>query len=132
MFDAKKIESIAIKAKTERWEYPKIFNALKEAGVEYYETKVANHEIIYYGSGKNLTEAVPENFQKLFIAEKFDLNAVKKALHTHQTEKTSYEEFLKGIALAGVNSYRVDMEKRTVSYLGKNPGEEYVEKVPQF
>jgi uncharacterized protein YbcV (DUF1398 family) len=39
--------------------------------------------------------------------------------------------FLHEIASAGVVRYRVDMDARTVSYLG-GAGQAYVEKVPQF
>ena len=40
MFDRGRIEEIAEKSKVEKWPYPKIFNALKAAGVEYMELLV--------------------------------------------------------------------------------------------
>jgi hypothetical protein len=46
----KRVEEIFTRSKQEKWAYPKIFDALKEAGVEYYETGVATHDIVYHGS----------------------------------------------------------------------------------
>jgi uncharacterized protein YbcV (DUF1398 family) len=132
MFDKKKIEEILIISKSEQWDYPKKFNALKNAGVAYYDVTIADRGITYYGNGQSFTEPVFAGFQNLEIAEKFDVEAFKKALHKHQVEKTPYEDFLKDTAKAGIHYYRVDMSKRTISYCGKKPGEEYIEKIPQI
>ena len=43
----------------------------------------------------------------------------------------TYMEFLEQLAEAGVQSYRVDMSERTITYMGAS-GEKYVEKVPDF
>src|SRR4051794_26219921 len=102
MFDQKRIAEISQKSKSERWDYPRTFNALKEAGVQYYETQVSDHQITYYGSGPNLIEPAPADFQTLQVSQKFDAEAVGGVIRKHQTERTSYGDFLKGIALAGV------------------------------
>lgn len=131
VFDKKAIQEISKKSKAERWAFPKTFNALKEAGVEFYDVDVATHRITFHGAGQKLTEDSPAGFQILNVGHHFDANLVHKAIMKHQTEKTSYLDFLKDIANAGTVFYRVDMAKGAIIYKGKNPGEEHVEKVPQ-
>jgi|SRR5262245_26118506 len=129
MLDRKKMEEIPVKAKRDQWPYPKIFEALKEAGVESYETKVSTHEITYYGGSDTWTEPVPPGFQPLAVSPTFDQDGVQAALRRTQKKETDYPQFLKEIAAAGVASYRVDMAARTVTYRGRG-GESYAEEVP--
>jgi uncharacterized protein YbcV (DUF1398 family) len=130
MFDRNTIEEIAEKSKAEKWPYPKIFNSLKDAGVEYYETSVSTHEIVYHGSGESWAEPAPEGFVTLEISSTFDAAGVRDAILRNQRKETDYTEFLQGIAAAGVTHYRVDMNTREIAYMGH--GEQYVEKVPDF
>lgn len=60
---------------------------------------------------------------------KFDREALVKALRTDQAGKSTFPEFLQAAWKAGVVSYDVDFEKRTVAYRGAF-GEEYVEDYP--
>jgi uncharacterized protein YbcV (DUF1398 family) len=126
----KRVEEIFTKSKQEKWPYPKIFDALKDAGVEYYETEVATHGIIYHGSGDSISEPPPLGFTPLKVSADFDAAGVKLAIERNKT-KPDYMVFLQEIASAGVVRYRVDMSARTVSYLG-GAGQAYVEPVPQF
>lgn len=130
MFDRGRIEEIAEKSKVEKWPYPKIFNALKAAGVEYYETSVLTHEIVYHGSGESWTEPAPDGFGTLQVSPEFDGAGVKEAILRNQRKETDYTGFLQGIAAAGCTHYRVDMNTREIAYMGH--GEQYVEKVPDF
>lgn len=126
-----KVEEISRVSKLEKWPYPRTFNSLKDAGVESYKTNVSNHELTYNGDGKSWVEKAP-NAPTIDISKTFDATAVAMVIQKHTTEKTSYETFLKGIATAGVVCYVVDMNKNEISYQGANPGESYVEKIPQF
>lgn len=126
----KHVEEIFTKSKQEKWPYPKIFDALKEAGVEYYETDVATHSIVYHGSGNSIPEPTPPRFTALKPSASFDAAEVKLAIERNKI-KPDYLVFLQEIARAGVVRYRVDMGERTVSYLG-GAGQAYVEKVPQL
>ncbi|MCA9810120.1 MAG: DUF1398 family protein [Candidatus Dadabacteria bacterium] len=130
MFERGRIEEIAEKSKVEKWPYPKIFNALKAAGVEYYETSVSTHEIVYHGSGESWTEPAPKGFGTLQVSPEFDGAGVKEAILRNQRKETDYTGFLQGIAAAGCTHYRVDMNAREIAYMGH--GEQYVEKVPDF
>ena len=131
MFDLDAIKEITEKSKTEKWPYPQIFNALKAAGVEYYETSVSTHEIVYHGSGESWTEPAPEGFGALQVSPEFDGAGVREAILRNQRKETSYTEFLEGIAAAGCTHYRVDMNTREIAYMGDS-GEAYIEKVPDF
>ena len=68
----KRVEEIFTKSKQEKWPYPKIFDALKDAGVEYYETEVATHGIIYHGLGDSISEPPPLGFTPLKVSADFD------------------------------------------------------------
>jgi uncharacterized protein YbcV (DUF1398 family) len=109
---------------------PKIFDALKDAGVEHYETAVATHGIVYHGSEDSISEPLPPGFTPLKVSVNFDAAGVKLAIERNKT-KPDYMVFLQDIARAGVVRYRVDMSARAVSYLG-GAGQAYVEPVPQF
>lgn len=98
--------------------------------MEYYETEVATHGIIYHGSGDSISEPPPLGFTPLKVSADFDAAGVKLAIERNKT-KPDYMVFLQEIASAGVVRYRVDMSARTVSYLG-GAGQAYVEPVPQF
>ena len=132
MFDKKRVGEIAVKGKVEKWEYPRIFNALKDAGVEYYETSVSTHHIVYHGNGDSVEERPPADFKKLLISDKFNATGVKDAVKRTQNKETDYGQFLQEIASSGVIKYKVDMDERTVTYIGSNDDERYIESVPNF
>jgi len=126
----KRVEEIFTKSKQDKWPYPKIFDALKRAGVDYYETEVATHGVVYHGSEASISEPPPPGFTPLKVRSHFDAAGVKLAIERNKT-KPDYMVFLQEIARAGVVRYRVDMSARAVSYLG-GAGQAYVEPVPQF
>jgi uncharacterized protein YbcV (DUF1398 family) len=125
-----RVEEVFTKSKQEKWAYPKVFDALKDAGVEYYETDVATHDIVYLGSGDAVPEPPPPEFTPLKPSARFDAAGVKLAVERNKS-KPDYLVFLEAIARAGVVRYRVDMSAREVSYFGA-AGQAYVERVPQF
>jgi uncharacterized protein YbcV (DUF1398 family) len=59
----------------------------------------------------------------------FDEEALIKALRVDQAGESTFQEFLDASWRAGVVSYNVDLEARTVAYQGCN-GEEYIEAYP--
>ena len=130
MFQPAQIKKILAEAAAQKWPYPKVFDALKAAGVEYYETVVPRHEITYHGAGGQLKEGAPDGFQPVQAADQFNQPGVRAAILRTQRRETDYPQFLREIAAAGVHTYRVDMKDRTVSYKGAR-GELYVETVPQ-
>jgi len=128
--NSKIVQEIAERGKREQWPYPRIFDALKNAGVESYAVEVSNRRIVHHGGDVEWVEPSPPEAVTLPIADRFDEDALKLALRRVQEKKTDYIEFLREIADAGVGSYRVDMKTRTVTYAGR-AGEEHVENVPR-
>ena len=129
MLNKKKLQEILQQSVQKKWTYPAIFDALKAAGVEFYETEVPRHQVVYHGGGEQWGETPPPLDKPYHVGPCFDRNAIQLALRRVQNRQTDYTQFLKEIAAAGVVKYRVDMPKRTVTYLGKE-GESQVELVP--
>src|SRR5882672_6164270 len=102
MIDKEAIKEIYRKAAEEKWSYPQIFDALRDNGVERYETNVLTHEIKYVGGGTSFTEGTPAGFQLLKVGSKYDEEALKKALLRVQSREITYPQFLAEIAAAGV------------------------------
>lgn len=130
MISEQEIKDIHQKSRDQKWSYPQLFNALKEAGVERYETNVLTHEITYVGGGLTIKFPPPAEFQTLTLGSQFDEPLLKKALKRVQAGETNFAEFLAEIAAAGVPYYRVDMRPRTVTYHGQRRIDKLVEMVP--
>jgi uncharacterized protein YbcV (DUF1398 family) len=124
----KSVEEIFTTSKQETWAYPNIFEGLKDAGVEYYETAVATRGIAYHGSGDAIPESPPPRFTRW--KPSFDARGVKLAIERNNSKPDDLV-FLEEIARAGVVRCRVDRSAREGSYFGA-AGQEYVEKVPPF
>lgn len=130
MLDKNKIREIATKSKKEHWPYPKIFNALQEAGVECYEVHVPTNQVVYHGKGQQVNEIASQRESSITIASTFDPDKVRGAIEANQQKKTTYSEFLEGIACAGVVRYRVEMPTRQIYYCGHRLHEQLIEPVP--
>jgi uncharacterized protein YbcV (DUF1398 family) len=130
MFDKEKILEIIEMGRIEKWPYPRIFEALKNAGVEYYEVDVATHEIVYHGHSQKMIEKSTGNEGSLAVAPHFSLSNLQQAILRNQKDG-DYPRFLQDIAAAGVACYEVNMKQRKVIYNGKNK-EQYAEAIPSF
>ncbi len=130
MFDESTIHKLDQLARDNKWTYPQLFEALKNAGVDRYEVDVLKHEIKYIGGGATVPVAAPEGWTPLPRAEKFNAIELTQALERIQKGDTTYPQFLAEIAAAGVSFYRVDMHPRTVTYHGPTREDKLVEKVP--
>jgi len=128
--NSKSVEEIFATSKQEKWAYPKIFEGLKDAGAEYYDTAIATRGIEYHGSGDAIPESPPPRFTRLKRSASFDARGVKLAIERNKS-KPDYMVFLEQIVPAGVVRYRVDRSAREVRYFGA-AGQAYVEKVPPF
>lgn len=128
-----RINTILKEAKKEQKPYPQTFLALKEAGVtEYTVAWQADYEAVYKGNFGECHEAAPAGFMPVTIASDFSLEAAKQAVRNVQQKKTNYVEFLAEIGAAGVSHYRVDMQKRTVTYYDPSEKFSYMEVVPEI
>lgn len=127
--DEASLQQVYKKAAENKWLYPRLFDALKDIGVERYDVDVLKFEITYVGSDTAITHPAPPGFTPHALGT-FDAAVFKTALARAQKQETSYPQFLAEIAAAGIARYRVEMNTRTVAYHGKSPGETIVEPVP--
>lgn len=130
MTNTEKIAEIRRRAKSEQWDYPKHFNALKDAGVTSYHVDVASEATTFFLNSDTWQELISPR-EPLHIAPRFDQDKLKKALARHQNKETTYEQFLAEIAQAGVKSYVVTFDTRKVTYKGAS-GEKFDESIPSF
>lgn len=130
LFDEKRVAQIAKRGKTESWPYPKVFHDLKEAGVTSHEVWIEAFKSIYKNGSQEWIEPIPDDFYPVETQDPFNETAVQHALIRHQNHETTYVEFLKNIAAAGVISYTVDMSAQTVTYKGRS--DFYIQHIPPY
>lgn len=129
MLSLDEIEQIRNMAAKEKWGFPRIFAALKAAGVTGYQVDVATHATTFEcDTGETILEQAQGH--RLTVVDTFIAEQVRAAIEQHQRQATSYEQFLVDIAAAGVASYQVNMQQRTISYYAQNHLAQYVEKIP--
>jgi len=123
-----KIKEVYKQAVAGQWSYPQLFKGLKAAGVRSYTMDVLRYTIEYSGDGETFFETGPADWK--VTAGAFNIEEVIKAVRRTQRRETDYPTFLKEIAAAGIPKYYVSMTENTVSYVGADPKNKYVEKVP--
>lgn len=125
------VRQIHEESKSERWPFPKTFEALKGAGVAAYRYDVPTGETVFMGaSGISLSE-LPSGAGRVEIAPDFDQQAIASAIKKHSVEHTPFQDFRTDAARAGVEYWEVSMENRTVKYCGAG-GCQHTEQVPQL
>jgi len=117
-------------SKQEKWPYPQTFQAFVEAGVTSYRTDLTDNVTVYYGDGDSYEDRHSTMAERLEIADRFQGDEVQKGLRHHQEHRTTYTDFLKTMAEAGVQYYMVDMASRKITYTSGRPDEAYTESVP--
>ncbi len=132
MFNSQKIVEISKVSKAEKWPFPKTFNALAEAGVEFYDVDLRKGSITYHGNGFQMTENDVPDLKNPPPCGEYNLEGLKEAIHIHQVKRTPYSEVMKEVVKAGISHYRVDILARTCTYFGKNSGETYAENIPAW
>ncbi len=125
------VKRITQQSKQEKWQYPKTFQALVEAGVTSYRTDIATNSTTYSGNGVDYVEELLSLSKGLEVSTIFHKDAVKQALEHHQKFNTPYANFLKDIAAAGVNYYLVDMVSRVIKYTSGRADEAYIQSIPK-
>lgn len=126
------IKSIVDQAHQEWWPYPKQFDALKMIGVTGYTVDVTKVDRSYNTYEGSYTLPIPGNYSPTTAAPLYDETAFLDALHQRIQKKLTYSEFLHAIAVAGIATYKVDMDKRTVTYCDIHGGSAHVQNVPVF
>jgi uncharacterized protein YbcV (DUF1398 family) len=109
--------------------YPDLATKLLAAGVLSYTVDTSSGLIIYRVDG-GLIHLGGHASEPLSIARNFDEALTIKAIRDNQQGKTTYPEFMQGIADAGVRFYEASLktEKPNVTYIGI--GGSYEEDIP--
>ncbi|WP_168120884.1 DUF1398 family protein [Paenibacillus sp. HB172176] len=128
--NVEEVKRISIESKRDKWPYPKTFHALLEAGVTSYRTSVSNNHTVYEGENSQYEDRDGALASTLEVAELFQADAVRKGLEHHQKHRTSYFDFLKDMAEAGVQFYEVNMSARAICYTSGRAEESYSETIP--
>jgi uncharacterized protein YbcV (DUF1398 family) len=109
--------------------FPDVVEKLVELGVESYHADLYRHEKTYYmPSGDSHGER--ETKLPLFpVADTFDVDGVREAIHRVQKVEVNYIEFMDQIARAGVAHYWVYLTGEKAVYVGRR-GESWTELFP--
>ncbi len=127
------IQKILSESKVLKWPYPKLFEALKRAGVQSYTVAFAHgdgYNATYRGNFGSFKENAPSAYIALAATKAFDSARVIEALQKHISGHTDYVGFLTHMAQSGVTHYKVDMRKRTVAYFDNDEENYHEEHVP--
>lgn len=125
------IEAIQQEAQIHQWPFPKIFEALKAAGIMSYTITLTDHyHAIFKGSFGIIEQNGLENYKSLSASKAFSSIAVREAIVNHMAGKTDYERFLDDIAKAGVSHYTVNMQTREIRYFNPDETQYHQEIVP--
>ena len=122
------IKEVYQKARASHWSYPQLFKGLKDIGVRSYTMDVLHYTIEYSSDQATFLETGPSGWKVELGA--FNEAEIIKAVRRSQRRETDYPTFLKEIAAAGVPKYYVSMSEDTVSYVGSDDKNKYIEKVP--
>ncbi len=92
--------------------------ALKQLGVERYESYLTDGHSQYFGSEGYNIESSPVH-EKLTIAEKSNKENFLQHLSLHAQRKTNYIEMSRGLAESGIEKWVVNTSANTISYYDK-------------
>lgn len=129
----KNVEAIIKISKAERWPYPRIFETLKENGIKFYIVKLGQeYYASYVGEFGEYLEPAPLEYTPLSPSGTFNADGVIAAINRSIAKEITYVEFLESIASSGVTHYKVDMEKRRITYFNKDESQYHTETIPVF
>ena len=109
--------------------FPNFAEGLRKAGITQNIWHLPSCQSIYLTQFGSVAYQGTPLINAIVDVPPFDRSSIIKALKDDQTGLTSFPEFLNAAWQAGVVSYIVDFEKRSVSYFGVL-GECYTEAYP--
>jgi len=107
---------------------PQYLEALKNIGVDYYDSFITDGHSEYFGRGGH-TVVSPPVHEKLTIAETSNRESFLKHLDLHNQGKTNYLEMSTGLADSGIEKWTFDTNKMTIAYYDKVGNEILVEAI---
>jgi uncharacterized protein YbcV (DUF1398 family) len=128
MFTLDQIKNAHSKVKSGA-DFPSYIQELKQLGVTFYQTYVADGHTDYYG-GDHFTITSPAKYDSLEIAETSSSNQFKDDLLAHQQGKTDYPTFCQDCAKSGIEKWSVCLESMTCTYYDEAGNKILVEDIP--
>lgn len=124
-----KAEEITL-AYAESSTYPDLVKRLITIGILSYSVDVSTGIILYrLAKGENLVQR--GHLHNRTVAGHFNRELTVQAIRENQQGKTTYAQFMEGIARAGVRFYEATFEgNKRVTYIGAEG--EYEEEIPVF
>lgn len=110
-------------------DFPAYIRDLKNLGVSYYETFVADGHTDYYGADSYKATS-PAKYENNTIAATANGTEFRADLKAHQEGKTNYPTFCGNAARSGVDKWAVCMVEMTCTYYDKSGSKILVEAIP--
>lgn len=129
MFSIQQIEKEHEKVKSGA-DFPKYIQALKQMGVQSFQTLVKDSSTTYLGTNNNTLTSEPQ-YDSLFIADEVATDTFKTKLREHQQGKTDYFTFCSDCAVSGIEKWVMDLEKMTCVYYDKTGNDILTEQIPE-
>ncbi len=128
MFTTEQIKQAHSKVKSGA-DFPAYIKDLKQLGVTFYETYVADGHTDYFGNDDYHLSS-PAKYNTLAVAEVCNAEPFKADLSAHQQGKTDYPTFCKDTAKAGIEKWAVSIDGMTCTYFDKAGNKILVEQIP--
>jgi uncharacterized protein YbcV (DUF1398 family) len=96
--------------------FPVLAEVMRQAGIHRNERTLPAGQSVYVTDTGAVVETTPSLIAAMSDVPTFDRDAVIDALRADQRGHTTFPEFLTAIWAAGVTSYVVDLDQRTVTY----------------
>lgn len=128
MFTLEQIKTAHSKVKSGA-DFPNYIGEIKQFGVSYYETFVAEGNTEYFGHN-NYNISAPAMYSKLTIERKCNIADFKKSLKEHQQGMSDFATFVRDCARNGVEKWIVRLAPMTCTYYDTEGNEVLVESIP--
>lgn len=128
MFTVEQIKEAHSKVKSGA-DFPKYIQAIKQLGVNAFETWVFDSHTKYFGKDGYQTKSQPM-YENMDITEKSDKNQFSNYLKIHQQGKTDYNTFCRHCAETGIEKWFASLDEMTCTYFDKAGNKILVEKIP--
>ena len=106
---------------------PDYLRALKDIGVEYYDSYITDGHSEYFGGGAKVIS--PPAHETFPVADTSDKQRFLGHVEAHKQGKTDYFQMSQGLAASGVEKWRFNTNAMTLTYFDKTGAVLLTEKI---
>ena len=113
--------------------YPVFMSRLQQAGVQRYTVRLSDNRSVYHTAdgAEYEEEQTAAESQPAQVSARWDEQAVHAAIERRgPLKQTSFDEFRREMAAAGVSEYEAMVDSRQVVYRGQQPAHSFTQQVP--